>query len=464
MKKLLITLLLSVFAIRQPTTQSFSEIANSKVETLAELLTKQANLPGLSVAVNKNGKIVYAQGFGFADIKKETPMTASTQLRTGSVAKIITATAVAKLVSEGKLDLDAPIKTYVPYINKTYAMLTTRQLAGHTSGLPHRPKGRSYQNKQFDNIRETVELMSADLLFEPDTDYSYSTHGSNFIAAVIEGASKKDYETYMQEEIFAPLGMTQTATENIKNLTSQDASLYYQHKGKLRKEKITNGSYKIPGASFRTTPTDLVKLTKAYNNDFIDNKTVEEMFRSHELKNGKKTKVGIAWRSSVDAFGNNVMEHAGSWRGARTVLVYYPAEKLSISLMTNTNCQLFIEETAHIIAQQFRASESSNSPIGNIKESIRLTFFGSEKTEEFEGHLSLKNGEGILTTESNGFLKSNPVLYLGAGNDYALITSYGIIYLRLEKYEKLAGKGYLYSTMNLTSPVDGKPTISIKSK
>ncbi|MFK7908816.1 MAG: serine hydrolase domain-containing protein, partial [Chitinophagales bacterium] len=377
-----------------------------------------------------------------------------------------TATALGKLVSEGKLDWDAPISQYISYISPQYAHLTCRQFAGHTSGMSHRPKGNSYKKKHYDAIKPTVELIKAPLLFEPDTGYKYSSNAFNLLAAVIEGASGKNYKDYLQTEIFAPLDMQHTKAENINQLDSQDAQLYFFKKEKLTKEKkSTTGSYKLAGAGFRSTPSDLVKLLQAYKNEMISPSVVEEMFTSHTLKNGEQTQVGIAWRNSFDAFGHPVIEHAGSWTGARTVVVYYPSEGLTISVMINTRCQVFIEETAHLFAQAFR-NESTQLAFPSILEQEVLVTnrLNPEEVRQSNGELILKNGEGNLTTEMDGFLRSNPIVSLGSEGDYALVTTHGLLYLALGNEPLLKGDIYLYEQRNVVAPNEKEAGVVLEGR
>ena len=431
-------------------------------DTLINAFIKKAQLPGLSMAIGKGERIIYAKGFGFADVENKTPMTTDTRLRTASVAKVITATALGKLISQGKLNLDAPIKKYIPYISEKYAHLTSRQLAGHTAGMAHRPAGNGYKKKQFNTIRETVELMDKPLLFEPDTDYKYSTHAYNFLAAVIEGASGKPYNAYMKEQIFDPLHMTNTFPENIKKLSAKDAKLYYVDKGKLKADKLTNDNYKIPGAAYRTTPTDLVKMMYGYFNGYLSEDTLARMFRSNTLIDGTKTNVGVGWRSSYDVFGNKTIEHAGSWRGARTVVVYYPEEELSIAIMINANCPVIIEETAHLIAQIFRTGKSISAAGVNTNQDINVTVRTKDKEEIFPGNFSLNLHGGSLSVKTDGFLKSNPVYYLGEDLHYALVSMHGLLYLNLGDTSGFKGELYLYHTMNASNPLDEKPFVSFQ--
>ena len=459
-----ISIALLVFSTNAKAQSQLSNSVQFEIETFAESFLSQTKVPGLSMAVSKEGDIIYSKGFGYANIEENIKMDPTIRLRTASVAKLITATALAKLASEGKLDFDAPIKNYVPYINKTYADLTSRQLAGHTAGLAHRPKGERYKKKQYDTMQETVELMDAPLLFEPDTDYKYSTHAYNLLGAVIEGASGQSYFDYMNEAIFKPLGMTDTFVENIENLTKKDAQIYYVHKNKRRKEGLTNASYKVPGAGFRSTPTDLVKMMDAYTNGFISKEIVSDMFASHQLKNGKKTNVGITWRSSIDPFNNIVIEHAGSWRGARTVVVHFPEENLNISLMVNAQCPVVIEETAHLFAQIIRNSNPLTSEISITNEDVTVTFNSEKGKEEFKGTFTIDGNRGLLSSDHDGFLKENPLIYLGSENHYALSTAHGLLYVQLKNNEMLEGKLFLYSNRLSNNPTSETPMMTFKTK
>lgn len=432
------------------------------VPQLIEAFLEKANLPGLSIAVSQNEQLIYSKGFGYSDIDQKTPMTSRTQLRTASVAKVITTTALARLISEGSIDVDLPIKTYVPYIDTAYENLTLRQLTGHTSGMGHRPKGNGYKKKQYSSIQETVQLMKAPLLFAPDTNYKYSTHAFNLVAAAIESASGKTFETYLKEYVFAPLEMQQTFAENIKQLSEQDGTLYYLKNGELRKEKLTNASYKLPGAGFRSTPTDLVKMMHGYTNGFITADTKEALFQSHKLLDGTKTRVGITWRSSFDAFGNKVIEHAGSWRGTRTVIVHYPEDNLNIAIMINADCPVLIEETAHILAQLFRDNTATTASIYHTLDTVKVLYNVNGEEKLLSGTIVMEGDHGRLSVEDSDplVLTSTPIVYLGYGHHYAAITANGILYLELKNESKIRGRLFLYNTRNTANPIENKPIAS----
>lgn len=445
------------------TTDTNSQINVNLVENLANGFIKKTGIPGFSIAVSKNDKIIYAQGFGYANIKDKVKMTPDTRLRAASVSKLITTLALGHLLSQGKLDLDAPIKEYIPYIDAKYAHITTRQLAGHTSGFDHRPKGKRHKKRQFTSMKPMVELMDKPLLFDPDTDYKYSTHGFVVLGAVIEGASGIPFETYMKDVVFKPLGMTQTFPENIKELTTDDSEIYYLKKGKPRKEKWTNTSYNLPGAGFRSTPSDLLKMMRGYTNGFISKEIVTAMFRSHTLKNGEKTNVGITWRNSYDAFGHKTIEHAGNWLGARTVVVHYPEENMNVSIMLNVGGQILIEEMAHIFAELFRERPKTTPTVPNTNTPLGLTLRLNGEVAHYSGNIVLNDHKGMLHIDYDGFLKSSEFFYLGYENHYALITDYGVSYLNLTNKASLRGELYMYGTMNKIKPRENKAIASFKS-
>ncbi|WP_394748103.1 serine hydrolase domain-containing protein [Spongiimicrobium salis] len=433
------------------------------VKTLANAFIQKTGIPGFSIAVSKNDTLQYAQGFGYSNLEDGIKMTPTTRLRAASVSKLITVTALGRLLSQEKVDLDAPIKKYIPYIDAQYANLTSRQLAGHTSGLDHRPRGKRHKKQQFIHIKPMVELMDKPLLFESDTSYKYSTHGFVVLGAVIEGASGVPFETYMQEAVFKALDMTQTIPEDIKKLTANDSEIYYVKKGMPHKQRWTNTSYNLPGAGFRSTPTDLLKMMCAYTNGFISKEVVTEMFRSHKLKNGEKTNVGISWRNSYDTFGHRTIEHAGNWLGARTVIVHYPEENMNIAIMLNAGRHILIEETAHIFAELFREWSKNKPVVSQINTHIELRFRSKGKVTQHHGNISLKGHKGVLNVDFDGFLKSNELYYLGHGNHYAVITDFGLAYLSLTKEAVLKGDLFLYGTLNTANPTTQEAKASFRS-
>ncbi len=439
------------------------------VDTIVAAFLDKTEIAGVSVSANKAGAIIYSKGFGYADVERKIKMKPTSQIRTASVAKVITATALGKLASDGKLDLDAPLKEYIPYVRAPYATLTARQIAGHTAGVQHRPSSRKIQNKHYTEVRETVAFFEdAPLLFEPDTDYRYSTLGYNLLAALIEEVSGKRYVDYMKEDIFIPLNMTQTFPEEKSVYSEADAKLYHFKGGKLRlDEKIQDGSYKLAGAGFRSTSVDLAKMMNAYSNGFLSDEVVQTMFTSAILNNGKRTNVGVGWRLNRDMNYESTIEHAGSWQGARTVIVYYPERKLTVSMMINTKCTIFIEETAQLIARFFLDEPPSDMELAGLGNAVEITNNRSDGTvETYPGELTfIDNKKGELRIETDrDWLKKNAVYYLSSDSNFVLSTQYGLLYLKLRLQPKLEGKLFQYQFLDDKYHMNQQPMLYIQPK
>lgn len=439
------------------------------LDILMHSFLKKTNLPGVSITINMEGDTMYSKSYGYADVENNIELKTTSQIRTASVAKVITATALGKLATDGKIDFDTPIKEYVSYIPAQYANLTIRQIAGHTAGVPHRPSSNRVKRKQYSSAKETISFLKDDkLLFEPGAKYQYSSLGYNLLAAVIEEVSNKNYATYMKEDIFIPLGMKQTFPDDISVNSDKDAKMYYVEKKKLYPDKkAQNGSYKLAGAGFKSTSKDLAKMMNAYSNGFIAKNVVADMFSNNKLKNGTITNVGIGWRLNKDITGKETIEHAGSWQGARTVILYYPKEKLTITIMINSKCTLFIEETAHIIAQLYLNKQNDSTLESNhLNQSITVKNNRSNGTvESHTGQLIFDkhhNGELIINTD-NEWLKKNEFYYL-SDNNFALSTQYGLLFLNIDTEPKLAGKLYQYQVLGDRYHTTRKPMISFEAK
>jgi CubicO group peptidase (beta-lactamase class C family) len=188
------------------------------VRRIADDLRRTAKLPGLSVAVMQRGRVVFAEGFGHADVGRRLPVTPGTQFRTASVAKVITATAVARLVESGQLDLDAPVRRYVPSFpdtgGDTGGRITPRQLAGHLSGLPHYSDGDRVEDRVYASVADALSVFAhLPPAAPPGARYRYSTHGYTLLSAAVEGAAGVPFLEYLARSVLQPLGMRATGPE-----------------------------------------------------------------------------------------------------------------------------------------------------------------------------------------------------------------------------------------------------------
>jgi CubicO group peptidase (beta-lactamase class C family) len=237
-----------------------------------QLMVEEEFLPSLSMAVAVDGKTVWAEGFGFIDSERRAPATPTTRFRMGSVSKTLTAAAVALLHDRGRLDLDAPVQQYVPDYPKKQWVVTTRQLLGDVAGV-HRIRGDA--NDQMPRgycvtVDEALKTFAYEpLLFEPGSEYRFSTSGWILLSAVIEGAAAEPFATFMSREIIEPLGMMRTALEGTPGTDGDRDSVpfYLQSKDEdAESQTAPAADYAcfFGAGAFLSTPSDLVRLGSAW--------------------------------------------------------------------------------------------------------------------------------------------------------------------------------------------------------
>jgi CubicO group peptidase (beta-lactamase class C family) len=211
----------------------------------ADSLRHRLNLPGFSIAVAKNNDIIWSDGLGYADIDRQIPVDpATTSFRIGSVSKLITAGAALLLHQQGNLELNAPIKEYLPDFPEQVSQVTARQLAGHLAGIRHYERDEYINRTHYRNIDETLSIFLNDTLrHKPGAAYAYSSYGYNLLGAVIQAAAGEEFREYVRQNLFEPLGMKSTFAEypempelNRTQLYSSDQSGSFQHMVKLEPE------------------------------------------------------------------------------------------------------------------------------------------------------------------------------------------------------------------------------------
>ena len=295
------------------------------------------NLPGASVAVGLDGGVVWAEGFGWADIEQRVPVTSLTRFRIGSVSKPLTSVAVGLLYERGKIDLDAPVQTYVPSFPKKRWPISTRQLMGHIAGVRHYRGDEFLSSKHYDNVLEGLEIFADDsLLFRPGTEYSYSTYGWNLVSAVVEAAAGEPFLDFMRREVFAPLGLRHTVPGYMADIIP-DRVRFYEHdkEGQLVNAPYVDNSYKWAGGGFLSTPSDLVRFGFAMlDDDLLKPETRKMLWTPLQLESGKSTGYGLGW--GVDeADGHQVISHGGGSVGGTTAFMIIPEQRMVVAITTN---------------------------------------------------------------------------------------------------------------------------------
>ena len=332
--------------------KSFSA-AIRKAEKFIDSLREKQDIPGISVCVGNKEKILWAEAFGYADMENKTKLSVYSTFRLGSVSKLLTSLAVGRLYQQGKLDLDVPVQQYVPDFPVKKYPITCRQLAGHLSGIRHyRKEDPVNMPINYKNVLEGLSIFKDDtLLFKPGTKYEYSTYGFSLLSAAIEGAAHMPFLSYMQDSVFLPFGMTHT-TADINDSIIPYRVRFYDHEGKkLVNSALVNNSYKWAGGGFLSTPYDLVHMISGLlSNKVLHEKTLELLFTSQSLENGKSTNVGIAWRINKTKSGVTYIHHGGAIQGGRTFVLFYPESGYTFAVTANiSGAALNVDEAMAVL-------------------------------------------------------------------------------------------------------------------
>ncbi len=296
------------------------------------------DIPGFALAVAVDGRIVWSEAFGYADLEAKRRTTPETQFRIGSVSKSLTADAVAQLYEAQKLDLDAPVQRYVPTFPDKGAPITTRLLGGHLAGIRHYKGNEFLLNQPFSNVTAGLSVFQNDsLVAPPGTRFSYSTYGFNLISAVVEGASGEQFLSYMSRHVFKPLGMTHTAPDKNDSLIPNRTRFYERtDSGQFVLSPAVDNSYKWAGGGFLSTAEDLVKFGSAHlSPGYLKAATLELLFTPQHTTSGQTTPYGIGWFVATDTLGHRYVYHGGGSVGGTTAFGVDRDSHVVIALVTN---------------------------------------------------------------------------------------------------------------------------------
>jgi serine beta-lactamase-like protein LACTB, mitochondrial len=307
------------------------------------------NLAGLSVAVGIDGEIVWAEGFGFADIESRLPVTPNHRFRTGTASIVFTSAAIGLLLDEGRLKLDDQIQRYVPEFPTKHWPVTIRQAMGDVAGLKGEdPDDGVLTSSHCERPADAVALFAKDpLLFQPGTEYRDSTFGWVLLSAVVEAAADTPFVTFLNERIFRPLGMLDTFKESVTN-PPPDAATSYNPRFAANPvygiKPLPKFDYSCHAGSngFLSTPSDLVRFGMVINRGkLLRPQTVQTLQTPQRLASGRQTSYGLGWDLKTVTLAGQQVQAAGHnghfWVEEVASLLTFPERGLAVAVMSNVS-------------------------------------------------------------------------------------------------------------------------------
>ena len=332
---------------------------------------EKAGLPSMSAAIAFDGNLQWAAATGFANIENNEYATVRSRYRTGSVAKPLTAVALLRLVDAGKIELNKTISNYLTGLPVALQPLTANQLGSHRAGVRHYSRipqwwmgwHENYSTHEYPNVADGLAMfVDDDLRFEPGAGFQYSTFGYSLLARIMEGASGKSFTALLDESVFRPSGMMDTAVD-ISMLMTGRVAFYEAGNGRYTPSYPINSSYKIAGGGLVSTPSDLVRVgTALLGDDFVSAEAKKSLFTPLALANGSMNpeNYAIGWRidTSLRLLGEKhptqIFHHGGTQQGAAAFLMLLPEYGISIAVMSNSGtgaARAEVQETAYALAR-----------------------------------------------------------------------------------------------------------------
>lgn len=311
-------------------------------EQVDELFTPwdSDDTPGASVAVVKDGAILYKKGYGMANLEYGIPNTPSTIFHIASVSKQFTAFSILLLEKEGKLSLDDDVRKYIPEVPDFGKTITLRHLATHTSGMRDQWNLLAMAGWRLDDVitkEHVLKLVSKqkELNFNPGDEYLYCNTGFTLLAEVVARVSGQSFAEFTQAKIFAPLQMNSTIFyDDHEKIVKNRAYSYYEGQEGLKKSVL---SYANVGAtSLFTTVEDLSLWSLNFAKPKVGDQAIVEKLNTLAVLNNGKTFGGALGQFVGKYKGLDEIQHGGADAGYRTYLTRFPDENFAVVVFSNS--------------------------------------------------------------------------------------------------------------------------------
>lgn len=295
-------------------------------------------IPGLSLAVVKDGRVVRMRGYGFADLEGRVPARPDTLYQIGSVTKCFTAAAVLLLAQDGLLRLDDPLGRLLPEAPAAWRGVTVRQLLNHTAGVPgdtETPQVRAMLTPDFQPMRVLEAHRDASLEFAPGSRWSYSNNGYYLLGLVVEKVSGKGYDAFLAERLFRPLGMASTRLNDLRAVLPRRASGYlHDAAGIVNAESVHPGLPYAAGALVSDV-RDLARWEIALSRgEALRPESVRAMWTPTSLPDGTTHPYGLGWMSETVG-GRWRVYHTGGIPGFSSIHLRYPDQGVAVVVLCN---------------------------------------------------------------------------------------------------------------------------------
>ena len=316
---------------------------------------RQDHVPGLSLAVIRDGRVVKLRGYGWA-VEQKVRATPQTVYQTGSIGKQFTAMLVMMLVGEGVLHLDDSITAYLGTPNPAWRAITIQELLTHTSGISNDALDDADLTRHYTDAQVLAMIAATPLDFKPGTKWKYSNCGYELLGFIVKNATGRFYGDLLAERIWKPLGMTSTQIIDVNGVPRLAQGYVWKH-GKLHDQDFVSQSWdSTADGSMYTTVEDMVKWLAALDaHRFVSAAAYRRIYTPVRLANGKTKPYGFGWE--LDTYrGGRVYEHDGVWQGFTGEVARYVDAGVSVVVFSNMGDSDAVGGLADEIARAYIAT------------------------------------------------------------------------------------------------------------
>jgi CubicO group peptidase (beta-lactamase class C family) len=344
------------------------------VDRYIEMQMRQFHIPGISMAVVRDGRILKTQAYGTANVELAVPVTRDTVFEIGSMTKQFTAAAVMMLVEEGRVRLDDRLSEYLPDVPAAWSGITIRHLLTHTSGI----NTQDIDASKLWSVGKPAVLgafYKLPLEFQPGEAWVYCNKGYNVLGVVIERASGKSYADFLAERIFKPLGMLASTVSQRRVIIPGRAAGYKWQNGELENRlPVPDGAFS--GGAIVSTPGDLARWDLALDTGkLLKRASLEQMWAPVKLADGSHPafEYGFGWFTDT-YHGRRVARHCGVSPGFSSSIIRFVDDKLTVIVLANGSGQVIDQLTGDIAAiyNPALAIATANAPDPDARRSQKL--------------------------------------------------------------------------------------------
>jgi D-alanyl-D-alanine carboxypeptidase len=378
-----------------------------QVDDYIESHMRARHVPGVSLAIIRDGKIVKSRGYGVANLELAAPATTTTVYEIGSNTKQFTAAAIMMLVEEGRIRLDDSVTKYFEDAPASWSGITIRHLLSHTSGIQNHVAVPGYLSVFKTSITSETSPTRDELLkmffklpleFQPGETWAYDNTGYYLLGIIIEKVSGKSYWQFLEERIFTPLGMVATRNTDAPPIVPNRAAGYDWVSNHYENRPVLAPFVAFSAGSILSTVEDMAKWDAALSSTkLLKKESLDQIWTAAKTKDGADASFDYGFGWFLDKFhGHRLVQHSGGTPGFSSLIYRFIDDKLTIVILTNhSDCIIdpWAIDLAGTYVPELKKPETFTDPDPNLtsvlKQTVADLFEGKHDPKLFTGPMQV---------------------------------------------------------------------------